>query len=44
MVKWWRVFGYPFNNKRYLESKEKELELDVPVMELPPIEAGRGGR
>ena len=44
VVKWWNVFGYPFNNKRYLEAKEKELEVDIPAMELPPIEKGSGGR
>ncbi|MFP3214644.1 MAG: sulfate adenylyltransferase [Nitrososphaeria archaeon] len=29
IVKWWRVFGYPFVNKRYLMQKEEELEVEV---------------
>jgi len=29
IVKWWRVFGYPFVNKRYLTQKEEELEVEV---------------
>ncbi len=35
IVKWWRVYGYPFVNKKYLELKERELEVDVPPMEVP---------
>jgi len=27
IVKWWRIYGYPFVNKRYLEKKEEELEV-----------------
>lgn len=35
VVKWWKTLGYPFNNKRYLLAKEKELEVEVPPMEVP---------
>ncbi|RLI86003.1 MAG: sulfate adenylyltransferase [Archaeoglobales archaeon] len=35
IVKWWKVFGYPFVNKKYLEVKNKELEVDMPAMEVP---------
>ncbi len=35
IVKWWKVFGYPFVNKKYLEMKNKELEVDVPPLEIP---------
>ena len=35
IVKWWRVYGYPFVNKKYLELKERELEVDAPKMEIP---------
>jgi sulfate adenylyltransferase len=34
VVKWWKEFGYPFNNKKYLAEREKELEVDLPPMEL----------
>lgn len=29
IVKWWRVYDYPFVNRRYLELKERELEVEV---------------
>lgn len=35
VVKWWKHFGYPFNNKKYLTEREKELEVDLPKMEVP---------
>lgn len=35
VVKWWKILGYPFNNRKYLLSKEKELEVDLPLMEVP---------
>ncbi|MGM0681120.1 MAG: sulfate adenylyltransferase, partial [Thermodesulfobacteriota bacterium] len=34
VVKWWKHFDYPFCNQRYVEEKEKTLEVDVPHMEL----------
>ncbi len=34
VVKWWKEFGYPFNNKKYLTEREKELEVDLPPMEI----------
>lgn len=34
IVKWWRQFNYPFVNKRYLELKETELEVDLEPMEV----------
>ncbi|ABL88667.1 sulfate adenylyltransferase [Pyrobaculum islandicum DSM 4184] len=27
IVKWWRVYGYPFVNERYLRLKEEQLEV-----------------
>ncbi len=33
VVKWWKTFGYPFVNERYVERKEKELEVDVPDLD-----------
>jgi len=35
VVKWWKEFGYPFNNKKYLIEREKVLEVDVPPMKIP---------
>ncbi len=35
IVKWWKVFGYPFVNKKYLLYKEETLEVEVPPMEIP---------
>jgi len=34
IVKWWRVYNYPFVNRRYLELKERELEVDLKPMEV----------
>lgn len=34
VVKWWKEFGYPFNNKKYLAEREKELEIDLPKLEI----------
>ncbi|GGP22079.1 sulfate adenylyltransferase [Thermocladium modestius] len=34
IVKWWRKFNYPFVNKRYLEAKEAELEVELDPMEV----------
>ena len=35
VVKWWKTLGYPFNNKTYLMAREKELEVEVPHMDIP---------
>ncbi len=35
IVKWWKVYNYPFVNRKYLELKNKELEIDLPAMEVP---------
>lgn len=35
VVKWWKEFGYPFNNMKYLTEREKELEIDLPPMDVP---------
>jgi len=35
IVKWWKVYGYPFVNNKYLQLKAQELEVDVPKLELP---------
>jgi len=35
IVKWWNKFNYPFVNNKYLETKNKELEVDLSPMELP---------
>jgi len=35
IVKWWKVYGYPFVNNKYLKIKAQELEVDVPKFELP---------
>jgi sulfate adenylyltransferase len=35
VVKWWKEFGYPFNNRNYLAKREQELEVDIPLMEVP---------
>ncbi|NPA48379.1 MAG: sulfate adenylyltransferase [Thermodesulfobacteria bacterium] len=29
IVKWWKHFGYPFCNEKYVVNKEKELEVDL---------------
>ncbi len=34
IVKWWKVYGYPFVNPKYLEEKDKNLEVDLPPMEV----------
>jgi sulfate adenylyltransferase len=34
VVKWWKTLGYPFNNKKYLAEREKELEIDLAEMKL----------
>jgi sulfate adenylyltransferase len=34
VVKWWKEFGYPFCNPKYVEEKEKRLEVDLPDMEI----------
>ncbi len=34
IVKWWREFRYPFVNKRYLDMKERELEVDLDEVKL----------
>ncbi|MGQ9459565.1 MAG: sulfate adenylyltransferase [Anaerolineae bacterium] len=34
VVKWWKQFGYPFNNKKYLTEREKELEVDLAPMDI----------
>jgi sulfate adenylyltransferase len=34
VVKWWKVFGYPFVNRKYLEEKNKTLEIDLSAIEL----------
>ena len=33
VVKWWKKFGYPFVNEKYVEIKEKELEVDIPDLD-----------
>ncbi|MGQ9512746.1 sulfate adenylyltransferase [Thermodesulfitimonas sp.] len=33
-VKWWKVFGYPFVTPKYLMAREKELEVDLPHMDV----------
>ncbi|MCX7913493.1 MAG: sulfate adenylyltransferase [Thermodesulfovibrionales bacterium] len=35
VVKWWKEFGYPFNNAKYLSEREKTLEVDLPPMDIP---------
>lgn len=35
VVKWWKEFGYPFNNAKYLSEREKTLEVDLPPMDVP---------
>ncbi|MBC7106595.1 MAG: sulfate adenylyltransferase, partial [Firmicutes bacterium] len=34
VVKWWKQFGYPFNNRKYLTEREKELEVDLAPMDI----------
>ncbi|MBO8182653.1 MAG: sulfate adenylyltransferase [Archaeoglobus sp.] len=34
IVKWWKVYGYPFVNPKYLAEKDKTLEVDIPPMEV----------
>jgi len=34
VVKWWKILGYPFNNKKYLAERENELEIDLADMKL----------
>ncbi|MGC9141035.1 MAG: sulfate adenylyltransferase [Caldimicrobium sp.] len=29
VVKWWKKFGYPFVNEKYVQWKEEELEVDL---------------
>lgn len=33
-VKWWKVYGYPFVTPKYLMEREKELEVDLPDMDI----------
>ncbi len=35
IVKWWKVFNYPFVNKKYLENLNANLEVDLEPMEVP---------
>jgi len=35
VVKWWKEFGYPFNNEKYLKEREERLEVDLPHMDIP---------
>jgi len=34
VVKWWKHFGYPFCNEKYVKEKEKNLEVDLPDMDI----------
>lgn len=34
IVKWWKKFGYPFCNPKYVKEKEERLEVDLPHMEI----------
>ncbi len=34
IVKWWKEFGYPFCNAKYVKEKEVRLEVDLPDMEI----------
>jgi len=34
IVKWWKEFGYPFCNEKYVKEKEERLEVDLPHMEV----------
>ncbi len=34
IVKWWKVHGYPFVNTKYLNEKNKTLEIDLPPLEV----------
>ncbi|HEC99798.1 MAG TPA: sulfate adenylyltransferase [Proteobacteria bacterium] len=34
VAKWWKHYGYPFVNPKYLIERERELEVDVPHMEI----------
>ena len=43
VVKWWKEFGYPFNNQRYLVGRERDLEVTMPKMNPTPAVAV-GGR
>jgi sulfate adenylyltransferase len=29
VVKWWKHFGYPFCNEKYVRDKERDLEMDL---------------
>ncbi len=33
VVKWWKKFGYPFVNEKYVQLKEEELEVDLPDLD-----------
>jgi len=33
VVKWWKKFGYPFVNEKYVQWKEEELEVDLPDLD-----------
>ena len=35
IVKWWRAFGYPYVNSRYLKTKEEQGEFELGPMEVP---------
>jgi len=34
IVKWWRKFGYPFCNEKYVKEKEERLEVELPDMDI----------
>jgi sulfate adenylyltransferase len=34
VVKWWKHFDYPFCNENYVVQKEKDLEVDLPAMDV----------
>jgi sulfate adenylyltransferase len=34
IVKWWKKFGYPFCNAKYVTEKEQRLEVDLPDMDV----------
>ena len=33
IVKWWKKFGYPFVNDKYVQRKEEELEVELPYLD-----------
>ncbi|ACX52804.1 sulfate adenylyltransferase [Ammonifex degensii KC4] len=34
VVKWWKHFNYPFNNKKYLIEREQRLEVDLEPLDI----------